>query len=191
VSDTLSLAGLDMPVVIPIGVPDLWVSATGHSRAGGDPGGAYWESVEVAPAPGDQDPPWRLATFARRGCRPGGNGGWTLDSGLHGAATAAVGTLLLAHVPNGLPRDELHRLTEASREDADKVIAALGDPEVWQPGTIDVDGHRFMLWVHHRDEGFAAVADLGPVVLSAHGRTPPSQWRAALLDPAAAQGQLR
>ncbi len=190
-SDTLSLAGLDMPVAVPTGVPELWVSGTGRSRAGGDPGGAYWESVEVAPAPGDQDPPWRLTTFARRGCRPGGNGGWTLDMGIHSATTATVGTLLLAHVPNGLPHDELQQLTEAAQEGADKVVAALGDPAVWQPSTIDVDGHTFMLWMHYRDEGFAAVADLGPVLLGAHGRTPPSQWRAALLDPATAQGQLR
>lgn len=190
-SDALSLAGLNMSVVVPIGVPELWVTATGHGRAGADFAQAYWETVEVAPAPGDQDPPWRLSTHARRGCRPGGNGGWTLDSGLHGAATAAVGTLLLAHLPNGLPREESHRLTHAAQEDADKVVAALGDPATWDAGTVDVDGYTFMLWVHHRREGFAAVADLGPVVLGAHGRIPPPQWQAVLLDPAAAQGRLR
>jgi hypothetical protein len=185
------LLGLDIPVVVPTGFPELWVTATGHSRAGSDSAQGYWDSVEVAPAPGDQDPPWRLSTFARRGCRPVGNGGWTLDSGLPGAATAAVGTLLLTGVPNGLPGDALRLLMEAAQEDAEQVIAALRDPTVWRPSTIDVDGDRFMLWVHHRNEGFAAVADLGPVVLGAYGRTPPSKWQAALLDSVATQGRLR
>jgi hypothetical protein len=152
---------------------------------------AYWESVEVAPRPADQDPPWRLTTLARRGCRPGPDGGWILDPGLPEGAATAVGSLLLSAVPAGGPREELHRLADAAADGARRVAAALSDPAVWRVGVLDVDGHRFVLWTHEREEGFAAVADVGPVLLAASGRTPPAPWRLSLLDPAAARARLR
>jgi hypothetical protein len=105
-------------------------------------------------------------------------------------AANAVGTLLLAAVPHGGPRDELRRLTDAASERARRVAAALSDPAVWRVGDLDVDGHRFVLWTHEREEGVAAVADVGPVLLSAHGRTAPP-WQLTLLDPAAARDRLR
>ncbi|WP_269168043.1 hypothetical protein [Modestobacter sp. VKM Ac-2977] len=170
---------------------DLWVSGTGLDRVGGASRPEFWTTVEVAPQPGDQDAPWRLTTLARRGCRPGGNGGWSADSGLPDIAGSAVEGVLLSSAPVGAPRDELHLLMESAHDVGQRAGAALSDPAVWAPGVLDVDGHRFMLWVHHRDEGFAAVADLGPVMVSAHGRTPPSRWAGSLLDPAAARRLLR
>ncbi len=184
------LDDLDMPVLVPSDVRDVWVTGTERSRVEGYDTPAYWGSVEVGPRPGDQDPPWRLTTIARHGCRPGGDGGWTVDPGLGDVAASAVGSLLLAAVPAGRPRDELHRLGEAATDDAGRVAAALHDPAVWRAATLDVDGHRFVLWTHSRDEGFAAVADLGRVLLAAHGRTTPPHWRLTLLEPAAARGRL-
>jgi hypothetical protein len=185
------LDDLDVPVLVPSGVPEVWVTATGRGRIAGHDAPAYWESIEVAPRPGDQDPPWRLATTARRGCRPGRDGGWTLDPGPEQVAANAVGTLLLAAVPAGSPREELHRLTDAATDGARRVAVALSDPAVWRVGVLDVDGHRFVLWTHEREEGFAAVADVGPVLLAAHGRTAPAQWRLSLLDPVTARSRLR
>jgi hypothetical protein len=71
------------------------------------------------------------------------------------------------------------------------VAAALSDPAVWRVGALAVDGHRFVLWTYEREEGFAAVADVGPVLLAAHGRTAPAPWRLGLLDPATARSRLR
>ncbi len=185
-----SLADLDVPVLVPAGVPDVWVTGTERSRVEGHGTPAYWGSIEVAPRPGDEDPPWRLTTVARRGCRPGWDGGWTLDPGAPEVAATAVGSLLLAAVPDGGPRDELHRLTGAASERARRVAAALSDAAVWRVGVLDVDGHRFVLWTHEREEGVAAVADVGPVLLAASGRTAPP-WQLTLLDPAAARDRLR
>jgi hypothetical protein len=188
VSDTL--AGLDMPVLVPDDVRAPWVTGTGRSRVGGGAAPEVWETVEVAPRPGDRDPSWRLTTLARRGCRPGGDGGWTADPGLADVAERAVGALLLSGVAPGGPREELHRFVDVVADRARQVAAALWDVAVWKPGVLDVGGHRLMLWVHEREEGFAAVADLGPVLVSASGRAAPT-WRASLLDPAAAQRRLR
>ncbi len=182
---------LDVPVLVPGGVADVWVTATGRGRVGGPDAPACWESIEVAPRPADQDPPWWLTTLARRGCRPGSDGGWTLDPGPEEAAATAVGSLLLAAVPVGLPRDELRRLTDAAAAGARRVAAALSDPAVWRVGALDVDGHRFVLWTYEREEGFAAVPDVCPHLLAAHGRTAPAPWRLGLLDPATARSRLR
>jgi hypothetical protein len=185
----IPLTGLDMPVLVLTGM-DLWVSATGRGRVGGVTEPQFWETVEVAPQPGDQDPPWRLTTSARRGCRPGGHGGWTADHGLPDVAGAAVANVLLQSAA-GKPPDELHRHMELVQHVGERTAAMLRDPAVWSPGVLEVDGHRFVQWTHRRDEGFAAVADLGPVMVSAHGRIPPSSWTGSLLDPATAQHVLR
>jgi hypothetical protein len=189
---SLSLAGLDMPVLVPAQARrgDLTVTGTGKGRIGGS-ALEYWESVTVAPNGGaDDPPPWTLQTMARRGCRPGGDGGWSLDSGLPGAADAAVGGLLLEQLATGLPQDELRRRGREAVESARAIARRLDDPDTWAQATTDVDGHTFMLWFHRRAEGFAAVADLGAVVLAAHGRTPPDAWTFRLLSPQESQSAL-
>ncbi len=184
------LGDLDVPVLVPAGVPDVEVTGTERGRVEGHDTPAYWGSIEVAPRPGEEDPPWRLTTVARRGCRPGRDGGWTLDPGLEQVAATAVGSLLLAAVPTGFPRDELRRLADAATERARRVAAALSDPAVWRVGVVHVDGHGFVLWTHECEEGSAAVADLGPVLFAASGRTAPAEWRLTLLDPATARSRL-
>jgi len=89
---TTSLSGLDMPVLVPAGVPvrSLRVLAAGQGHV---PGTAltYWEDVSVGSAARPDTPdgvpaPWSVRTIARRGCRPGPDGGWTADGSLRGIA---------------------------------------------------------------------------------------------------------
>jgi hypothetical protein len=189
---TTSLAGLDMSVLMPAWSPVDQVEVVGAGWASvRGRGPEYWEDVSVAPvglrgAP----PPWTVRTLARRGCRPGYDGGWTMDTPLARNAATPVVDLLLQQIPYGLPREEIRRRAEAASDTGDAVGDALMDEQIWSRATADVDGHAFVLWVHRRAEGFAAVADLGPCVLAVHGRTPPSAWRFTLLAPDAARAAL-
>jgi hypothetical protein len=185
-----SLAGLDMPVLVPTAVPisELRVVATGKASVGGSDL-EYWEDVSVAPG-GVAPPTWTVRTLARRGCRPVGNGGWTLDTGVDATAGTAVTSLLLEQIPYGLRREETHRRADEAGDSARAIAGRLRDPRTWARTTMDVDGHAFMLWVHERAEGFAAVADLGACLVAAHGRSRPATWTFTLLAPAEAQVAL-
>jgi hypothetical protein len=190
---TISLAGLDMPVLVPAGVPtrSLRVLATGRGSVAGS-GLPYWEDVSVGPGarrgtPADGPPPWSVRTIARRGCRPGPDGGWSADGSLRGIAETAVTSLLLKLIPDGLPALEALRCTEQASATGRAVAARLDDVGTWPRTTMDVDGHTFLLWMHQRAEGFAAVADLGACRAVLHGLRPPPAWRFTLLQPGAAQ----
>ncbi|MCZ2807683.1 hypothetical protein O2W18_21460 [Modestobacter sp. VKM Ac-2983] len=189
---TIPLTGLDMPVLVPAGVPAhaLCVLATGHGRVGSSP--SYWEDVSIGPrpepeAPADASPAWSLRTIARRGCRPGGDGGWTTDGGLRSIAETAVTSMLLKLVPYGASAAETLRSTEEAGATGRAVAARLDDVRTWPRTALDVDGHPFVLWLHRRPEGFAGVADLGPCRVVLHGRRPPPSWRFTLLSAEAAQ----
>jgi hypothetical protein len=193
---TISLAGLDMPVLVPAGVPirSLRVLATGRGTVAGS-GLNYWEDVSVGPgprptAPADGPPPWSVRTIARRGCRPGPDGGWTTDGSLRGVAETAVTSMLLKLIPNGLPAEEALRSTEQAGAIGRAVGARLDDVRTWPRTTMDVDGHGFLLWLHQREEGFAAVADLGACRVVLHGLRPPPAWRFTLLPAEAARATL-
>lgn len=183
-----SLAGLDIPVLLPAGTAagDLTVVATGKSSVGGGP--SYWGSLAVAPDDGTDGATWTAETHARRGCRPA-DGGWTLDFGLSAAADAAVGGLLLKRIPHGLSVEELERRADEATATARGVAGRLEDPATWARTTADVDGSAFVLWVHRRTEGFAAVADIGFCLLAVHGGTEPA-WAFTLLWPDAARAAL-
>jgi len=177
------LAGLDIPVLLPAWERPgkLRVVGTGRSSVGNNP--AYWESVAVGPDDGSGGASWTLETLARRGSRPGGDGGWSVDPGLPSAAGAAVGTLLLQRIPTGPAADELDRQAEETRELAGSVAGKLGDASVWSPAEMHVDGSAFVVWIHRRSEGFAAVADVGPCLLLMHGSTEPRAWAFRLVPP--------
>ncbi|SFE58919.1 hypothetical protein [Blastococcus tunisiensis] len=187
-----SLAGLDMPVVLPRWVPSgaVEVVSTGTGRA--DAGGpAYWDDISLGPAGHRGGPrPWTVRTLARRGCRPGSDGRWTVDPSLDRAAATAVVELLLNQIPSGLPADDIRRLVNAAGDTGDRVARRLMDQRTWQRTQADVDGHAFVLWYHRRPEGFAAVADLGPAVLLVHGQVPPDVWVFALAWPEQARALL-
>jgi hypothetical protein len=193
---TNSLAGLDMPVLVPAGMPtrSLRVLATGRGSVAGSPL-PWWEDVSVGPVvrphtPADAPPAWSVRTIARRGCRPGGDGGWTTDGSLRGIAEGAVTSMLLKLIPAGLPTEDARRCTEQASATGRSVAARLDDPGTWLRTTMDVDGHAFLLWLHQRPEGFAAVADLGACRVVLHGRRPPPAWRFSLLAPQTAQAVL-
>jgi hypothetical protein len=185
-----SLAGLDIPVLLPAGASadGLTVLSTGKGSVGNS--GMYWESVAVGPDDGTGGATWTLETLARRGCRPAGDGGWSLDLGLPSAAEAAMGTLLMQQIPTGLPRDDLGRRTDEASDAARAIAGELDDPGTWTPTTTDVDGSSFMLWIHRRPDGFAAVADLGACLLAMHGRVEPAAWTFTLLPPEDARAAL-
>jgi hypothetical protein len=192
----ISLTGLDMPVLVPAGVPtrSLRVLATGLGSVAGSPV-SWWEDVSVGPAPradapADAPPPWSVRTVARRGCRPGADGGWTTDGSLRGVAETAVTSMLLKLIPYGLPAEETLRGTEQAGAVGRSVAARLDDVRTWSRTTMDVDGHGFVLWVHQRAEGFAAVGDLGACRVVLHGLRPPPAWRFTLLRPEVAQAAL-
>ena len=163
--------GRDMPVPVPADVPPggLRVVGTGTGSLPGTRRPRWWEVIDVAPVGDDGvPPPWVVRTVARRGCRPGGDGGWTVDGGLPAVAATAVEDL--------------------SGEAGGLVAARLDDERTWARTTLDVDGYAFVLRVYRRPEGVVAVADLGPVLVAVSGRTPPpGAWAARLLDPAAAR----
>lgn len=99
-------------------------------------------------------------------------------------------SLLLEQIPYGLRREETHRRADEAGDSARAIAGRLRDPRTWARTTMDVDGHAFMLWVHERAEGFAAVADLGACLVAAHGRSRPATWTFTLLAPAEAQVAL-
>jgi hypothetical protein len=190
---TISLTGLDMPVLVPADVPlrSLRVLATGQGSVGGA-ALTYWEDVSIGPVPrtsaGAEAPtPWSVRTIARRGCRPGQDGGWTVDDSLRGIAETAVTSLLLKQLPYGLPAEESLWRTEQASTTGRAVAARLDDPETWARTTMDVDGHAFLLWLHQCAEGFAGVADLGACRIVLHGLRPPPAWRFTLLSATEAQ----
>jgi hypothetical protein len=190
---TISLAGLDMPVLVPAGVPtrSLHVLATGRGSVAGS-ALPYWEDVSVGPGPrpntpADAAPPWSVRTIARRGCRPGENGGWTVDGGLRGIAETAVTSMLLKLIPHQLSAEETRRRTEHASATGRAVAVRLDDVRTWARTTMDVDGHTFVLWLHQREEGFAGVADLGACRVVLHGLRPPPAWRFMLLSAECAQ----
>ena len=193
---TISLAGLDMPVLVPAGMParSLRVLATGRGSVAGSPV-SWWEDVSVGPgprwdAPAGTAPPWSVRTIARRGCRPGPDGGWTADASLRGIAETAVTSMLLKLIPDGLPVTDALRCTERAGATGRAVAARLDDVRSWSRATMDVDGSAFVLWLHQRPEGFAAVADLGACRVVLHGQRPPPSWRFTLLSPEAAAAVL-
>ena len=189
---TSSLADLDMPVVVPRWVPSgaVEVVSTGKGRVGSaDP--EYWDDVSVGPAGHRGGPrPWTVRTLARRGCRPGLDGGWTVDPPLDRAAATAVVELLLQRIPPGLPHEAAGRLVDEAGATGDRVARRLMDRRTWTRTAADVDGHAFVLWFHRRPEGFAAVADLGLCVLLVQGQVPPDVWVFALLWPEQARAVL-
>jgi hypothetical protein len=189
---TSSLAGLDMSVLLPAWLPhdQMEVVGTGKGSVRGS-GPEYWEDVSLAPlAAGNGAPAWTVRTLARRGCRPGWDGGWTMDAPFARAAGTAVTSLLLEQIPYGLPYEETRRRANQAVDTGDAVGEQLMDEQAWTRETAVVDGHAFVLWLHRRLEGFAAVADLGPCALVMHGRTPPDEWSFTLLAPDAARAAL-
>lgn len=188
---TTSLDGLDMPVVLPRWVSSgaVEVVAAGRSRVGGGP--EYWDDVSLGPAGHRGGPrPWTVRTLARRGCRPGSDGGWTVDPPLSRAAATAVVELLLQRIPEGLSADEAGRLVDEAGDTGDRLARRLQDQRSWRRTEADVDGHAFVLWFHRRREGYAAVADLGAAVLIVHGQVPPDVWVFSLAWPEQARAVL-
>ncbi len=188
---TTSLDGLDMPVVLPRWVSSgaVEVVASSRGRVGGGP--EYWDDVSLGPA-GHRGGlrPWTVRTLARRGCRPGPDGGWTVDPPLSRAAATAVVELLLQRIPEGLSADAAGRLVDQAGDIGDRVARRLQDQRSWHRTEADVDGHAFVLWFHRRREGFAAVADLGLAVLLVHGQVPPDVWVFSLAWPEQARAVL-
>ena len=180
----MSLADLDMPVVVP-----RWIPVDRIGAAGGGKGsvGGYWDDVQLQPLASPAD--WTVRTLGRRGRRPV-DGGWTLDAPLESAAATAIVNLLLQQIPSGLPPEEVRRRVEAASDTGDAVGERLTDEGAWGRTTAGVDGHAFVLWLHERGEGFAAVADLGICALACYGRTPPPAWEFSLLWPDAARAAL-
>jgi hypothetical protein len=189
---TTSLTGLDMPVVLPRWVSSgaVEVVASSRGRIGGT-GPEYWDDVSLGPAGHRGGPrPWTVRTLARRGCRPGPDGGWTVDPPLDRAAATAVVELLLQRIPPGLPADAAGRLVDEAGDTGTRVARRLLDQRSWRRTEADVDGHAFVLWFHRRREGFAAVADLGLAVLIVHGQVPPDVWVFSLAWPEQARAVL-
>ncbi|WP_324273753.1 hypothetical protein [Blastococcus brunescens] len=189
---TTSLSDLDMPVVLPRWVSSgaVEVVSTGKGRAvAGGP--EYWDDISIGPVGHRGGPrPWTVRTLARRGCRPRSDGRWTGDPSLDRAAATAVVQLLLQQIPSGLPAESIRRLVNEAGDTGDRVGRRLMDQRTWTRGEADVDGHPFVLWLHRRPEGFAAVADLGLSVLLVHGQVPPDVWVFALLWPEQARAVL-
>lgn len=188
---TTSLADLDMPVVLPRWVSSGAVEVVASSRGRVDGGPEYWDDVSLGPLGHLGGPrPWTVRTLARRGCRPGADGGWTTDPPLDRAAATAVVELMLQQIPAGLPAEDVRAMVDQAGDTGDRVGRRLADPRTWQRTEADVDGHAFMLWFHRRPEGFAAVADLGLAVLLVHGQVPPDVWVFSLAWPDQARAVL-
>ncbi|HET6392064.1 MAG TPA: hypothetical protein VFG13_04525 [Blastococcus sp.] len=188
---TTSLADLDMPVVLPRWVSSGAVEVVASSRGRVDGGPGYWDDVSLGPLGHRGGPrPWTVRTLARRGCRPGADGGWTVDPPLDRAAATAVVELMLQQIPTGLPADDVRAMVDQAGDTGDRVGRRLADPRTWQRTQADVDGHAFVLWFHRRPEGFAAVADLGLAVLLVHGQVPPDVWVFSLAWPDQARAVL-
>jgi hypothetical protein len=188
---TMSLADLDMPVVLPRWVSSGALEVVASSRGRVDGGPEYWYDVSLGPLGHRGGPrPWTVRTLARRGCRPGADGGWTMDPPLDRAAATAVVELMLQQIPGGLPAEEVRAMVDQAGDTGDRVGRRLADPRTWQRTEADVDGHAFVLWFHRRPEGFAAVADLGLAVLLVHGQVPPDVWVFSLAWPDQARAVL-
>jgi len=188
---TTSLADLDMPVVLPRWVSSGAVEVVASSRGRVDGGPGYWDDVSLGPLGHRGGPrPWTVRTLARRGCRPGADGGWTVDPPLDRAAATAVVELMLQQIPAGLPAEDVRAMVDQAGDTGDRVGRRLADPRTWQRTEADVDGHAFVLWFHRRPEGFAAVADLGLAVLLVHGQVPPDVWVFSLAWPDQARAVL-
>jgi hypothetical protein len=193
---TISLAGLDMPVLVPAGVPPRSLSLLAAARGTAAPGApSWWEDVSVGPVPPPGTPPdappaWSVRTIARRGCRPDADGGWTVDGSLRGVAETAVTSMLLKLIPHAASAEDTLRWTQQASATGRAVAARLDDVRSWPRTTMDVDGHPFVLWLHQRAEGFAGVADLGACRVVLHGRRPPPAWRFTLLPAATARTAL-
>lgn len=188
---TTSLADLDMPVVLPRWVSSGAVEVVASSRGRVDGGPGYWDDVSLGPLGHRGGPrPWTVRTLARRGCRPGADGGWTVDPPLDRAAATAVVELMLQQIPAGLPAEDVRAMVDQAGDTGDRVGRRLADPRTWQRTQADVDGHAFVLWFHRRPEGFAAVADLGLAVLLVHGQVPPDVWVFSLAWPDQARAVL-
>lgn len=188
---TTSLADLDMPVVLPRWVSSGAVEVVASSRGRVDSGPGYWDDVSLGPLGHRGGPrPWTVRTLARRGCRPGADGGWTTDPPLDRAAATAVVELMLQQIPGGLPAEEVRAMVDQAGDTGDRVGRRLADPRTWQRTEADVDGHAFVLWFHRRPEGFAAIADLGLAVLLVHGQVPPDVWVFSLAWPDQARAVL-
>ena len=181
-----------MPVVLPRWVPSgaVEVVSTGKSRAAAG-GPEYWDDISVGPAGHRGGPrPWTVRTLARRGCRPGPDGRWTVDPPLDRAAATAVVQLLLHQIPSGLPAETIRRMVNEAGDTGDRVARRLTDQRTCTRGETDVDGNPDVRWLHRRPEGFAAVADLGLCVLLVHGQAPPDVWVFALVWPEQARALL-
>jgi hypothetical protein len=110
-----------MSVLLPAWLPSDQVEFVGIGKGlvrGSGP--EYWEDVSLAPVGAADGPPaWIVRTLARRECRPGGDGGWTIDPPLHRAAATPVIDLLLQQIPYGLPKDETRQRVHEASDTAD------------------------------------------------------------------------
>ena len=151
---TTSLADLDMPVVLPRWVSSGAVEVVASSRGRVDGGPGYWDDVSLGPLGHRGGPrPWTVRTLARRGCRPGADGGWTTDPPLDRAAATAVVELMLQQIPGGLPADDVRAMVDQAGDTGDRVGRRLADPRTWQRTEADVDGHAFRALVPPASRG--------------------------------------
>jgi hypothetical protein len=192
------LEQLDFPVAVPadLALADLRVVGSGWGGSGGPDALVRWGNVDVAlrtHPDEDADPPWQLSTRPRRGAVPAGppGKGLLVDPDVASLAEDAVGSVLLRRLPPGLDREERRRRLEEDQRTAQRLRAAfvlLPPPESpWELRALDVDGRPFAWWVHEDELGWAAVADLGAVLLVGHGTgSAPRPWPLRMLPPGGA-----
>ncbi|MEF2978000.1 hypothetical protein [Subtercola sp. YIM 133946] len=152
---------MDTPAVVVI--PDPPPAAMSVVAATRD--GAPDHSVRI-----DGPPRYTIRTIERVGQRIDDRGGvHGVPDDLKSTAALAVKELLLsATAPAPAPANELVRV-QAMDAEAKQLGGRVFDAAVWPVTPIEVDGTRFALWVTTLPEGFAAVADLGPRLLTMHG----------------------
>jgi hypothetical protein len=182
-----TLAHLDFPVLL---LRDDRRQPALTGLAGGDGGGLY--DVTVGYGQRAEMGAWlSLRTVARRGHRvhPGGRTAW-VSTELPDIARLAITDLLLADIPNGMPKPELRRLAE-QRIARGKGLAESFPRDRWATRSVDIDQRQFVLWLLELETGFAAVADYGPVMLAASGTEPGTwSWQLTAAPPDAARSVL-
>jgi hypothetical protein len=142
-------------------------------------GGSPHEGLcDVAVRYGDDEEELQLLTSARRGSRMSAQpmARWSGDD-LPAHAGQALENLLRSTVPDATPRVEARRLMEEHRIRSLRLAQQLPEPP-WQWRRVPVDGVDFAMWFTTLPQGFAAVLDCGPAILTAWGRDPdPWEWR--------------
>jgi hypothetical protein len=183
-----NLDDLDFPVLVlrhPPGPPALTGLGGSDSHGLVSVGIGY-----AAPGSGNRGP--ALETLVRRGHRLTPTGGVTwVGTDLADLATHAVRALLLAHLSAqgageepGLPA-RVEELQARAR-----TLGGAAPSAPWRLVAADVDGTPFALWLAELDEGFAAVLDWGPVMLTASGPVTPQDWGLAALSADAVRAVL-